>query len=91
MSANWELVRFELSYLRPLPTTMTSTLCGPKVATVPVGAVEPPDAPTAPDAVAATVASRVLSVTALLRARVQVLILASTLRREVISGILAVY
>jgi len=56
---------------------MTSTLCGPELAAVPVGAVELSDAPTAPGAVAAAAASRALSVTAFLRARVRVLISAS--------------
>ena len=54
-----------------------STLSGPELAAVPVGAVELSDAPTAPGAVAAAVASRALSVTAFLRASVRVLISAS--------------
>ena len=62
---------------------MTSTLCGPELAAVPVGAVELSDAPTAPCAVAAAAASRALSISASLRARVRMLTLASSaLQRE---------
>ena len=68
---------------------MTSTLSGPELTEVPVGAVELSDAPTVPGAGAPAAASRALtlSVAAFFRDWVRALISSSASRREAISGI----